>query len=293
MNKIKRSGRLLKAGFAVLMREKKLLLFPLIAVTLTLVAALFFIVPVSLYFAGHNHEHWHNFMPHFAASNHTANKNFFAGNRSPLFTVFFSIAYFPSMFLATFCNVAFYYEIMQALNGQPVSIRRGYRLAITRWKAILLWSLFAGLIGFILNMIEQRLSFLGKAITGFIGIAWSVASIFVIPTLVRDSETNNPITLLRRSASTLKNTWGELIIGFVRVELALVFAGALLFSLLVAAGILSPDYFLPLFLFMLPLGIIGSVINRVYCCALFVYATEGVIPEPFDKELLDSAWKVK
>ena len=34
MNKIKRSGRLLKASFAVLFREKKLLLFPFIATAL-------------------------------------------------------------------------------------------------------------------------------------------------------------------------------------------------------------------------------------------------------------------
>jgi hypothetical protein len=41
------------------------------------------------------------------------------------------------------------------------------------------------------------------------------------------------------------------------------------------------------------LGLIGSVVNPVYRCALYVYATEGVVPESFDKELLDSAWKVK
>jgi hypothetical protein len=42
-----------------------------------------------------------------------------------------------------------------------------------------------------------------------------------------------------------------------------------------------------------PLSWITNVVNSVYRCALFIYATEGVIPEPFDKELLDSAWKVK
>ena len=61
---------------------------------------------------------------------------------------FFAVAYFVSMFLATFSNVAFYHEIMQALNGQPVFIRRGFRFAATRWKAVLLWSLFAGLVGY-------------------------------------------------------------------------------------------------------------------------------------------------
>jgi len=61
MNKIKRSGKLLKAAFAVLLREKKLLLFPVIATALALVAALFFIVPVALYPTGHSYfsaAHW-------------------------------------------------------------------------------------------------------------------------------------------------------------------------------------------------------------------------------------------
>jgi hypothetical protein len=44
---------------------------------------------------------------------------------------------------------------------------------------------------------------------------------------------------------------------------------------------------------MLPLSWIRNVVNAVYRCALFIYATEGVIPEPFDKELLAPAWKVK
>jgi len=46
MNKIKRSSRLIKAAFALLLHEKKLLLFPLIASALALVAALFFLVPI-------------------------------------------------------------------------------------------------------------------------------------------------------------------------------------------------------------------------------------------------------
>src|ERR1035437_6030807 len=61
MNKIKRSGRLLKASFAVLFREKKLLLFPLIGTGLAVVVALFFFAPIVLYPTGHPYTssaHW-------------------------------------------------------------------------------------------------------------------------------------------------------------------------------------------------------------------------------------------
>jgi len=41
------------------------------------------------------------------------------------------------------------------------------------------------------------------------------------------------------------------------------------------------------------LSCLGGLLNAVYRCALYIYATEGVVPGTFDQELLDSAWKVK
>ena len=164
MNKIKRSGKLLKAAFAVLFREKKLLLFPLVTSALVLVVAVFFIMPIIFYPTGHSvftAEHWSalgNKATHWfnlaTAQRHTSKSTpdeitssmggtsqLLAGH--PWMAAASALLYFISMFLATFSNVAFYHEIIQALNGNAVSIRRGFRFAMTRWKAVLLWSLFA------------------------------------------------------------------------------------------------------------------------------------------------------
>jgi uncharacterized protein DUF6159 len=201
------------------------------------------------------------------------------------------------MFLGTFCNVAFYHEIMQAINGNAVSIRRGFRFAAMRWRAVLLWSLFAGLVGYIIQAIEQRVGIFGKLIASLIGITWSLASIFIIPTLVRDTETTNPLQLLRHSAGTLKRTWGELIIGFVGMEAVLMF---FIMPIVILIGFISGFthhayvlIYCAIFLMIFPLSWICQVVNSVYRCALYIYATEGVVPGSFDKELLDSAWKVK
>jgi hypothetical protein len=35
------------------------------------------------------------------------------------------------------------------------------------------------------------------------------------------------------------------------------------------------------------------VLEKIYIGALYIYGTEGVIPEAFDKETLDLAWKVR
>jgi hypothetical protein len=318
MNKIQRSIRLLKTAFVILFREKKLLAFPFLASGMAFIVALFFFAPIALYPTGHPYmsgAHWsvigerisEAFTPahgHPTAIGLQAGLAGLAGGGHVLFrhgwmTLLFAVTYFLSMFIATFCNVAFYHEIMQALNGQPVSIRRGYQFAQMRWRAILMWSLLAGLVGYIIQMIERRVGFLGQMIAGLVGFAWSVACIFIIPTLVRDTETTNPVQLLRHSAGTLKRTWGELVVGFVGFQMAVVLIIVPLFIFMfVAAGfsghILPPLLiFAATFLLIFPLSWLTNLVNSVYRCALFIYATEGVVPEPFDKALLDSAWKVK
>ena len=323
MNKINRSVHLLKAAFAIMFREKKLLLFPIINSGLAVVVALFFIAPIALYPTEHPYSsaaHWtvigdriteaFSMPSNSSGPHHRITSGFSAGGlagagygffRHWQLTLLFAMTYFISMFLATFCNVAFYHEIMQALNGQAVSIRRGVQFAQMRWRAVMMWSLFAGLVGYIIQTIEQRVGFLGQIITGFIGFAWSVACIFIIPTLVRDTETVNPVQLLRHSAGTLKRTWGELVVGFVGFNVAMTIIAVPIFIFVFVISIVSTHFSLltpllivpTIFLLALPMSWLKNVVNAVYRCALFIYATEGVIPEPFDKDLMDSAWKVK
>jgi len=324
MNKIKRSGKMLKAAFAVLLRERKLLLFPFVATGFALAIAMFFIAPIVFYPTGHScfsaahwsalaskAGNWFNVAPDQHGHMQVPSVNVLSNH--PVTVLFFTTAYFVSMFLATFCNVAFYHEIMQALNGNAVSIRRGFRFALARWRAVLLWSLFAGLVGWLIQMIQERLGFFGRIITGLTGFVWSVACIFIIPTLVRDTAHSNPITMLRNSVGTLQRTWGETVVGFVGIGLlsALSFC-TMIIGILLVMGI-------PMFVFRGPnpgieprhlmyflsgifivavlvatfLSYLGGLLNNIYRCALYIYATEGVIPGTFDKDLLDSAWKVK
>jgi hypothetical protein len=38
---------------------------------------------------------------------------------------------------------------------------------------------------------------------------------------------------------------------------------------------------------------VSGVAGHVFRCALYIYATEGVVPEPYNQELMDMAWKVE
>jgi hypothetical protein len=44
---------------------------------------------------------------------------------------------------------------------------------------------------------------------------------------------------------------------------------------------------------LLFIAYVSGVAGNVYRCALYMYASEGVVPEPYNHELLDMAWKVK
>lgn len=215
---------------------------------------------------------------------------------------YLAAAYFLSMLLATYFNVAFYHEILAALKGDEVSLQRGLAFALTRWQAILLWTLFAGLVGLVIRKLEERLGFVGRLVFGLIGTAWSVACIFVVPVLVTDTKTINPIELLKESAHTLKETWGESLIGFVGVRFGglLLVLGSLVF-LGAAAGVsiaIGSYWMIAVagfvwFSSVMAFSYVLSVAGQVYRCALFIYSTERTVPEPYSPELLQMAWKSK
>lgn len=304
MNRFERSWLLFRSSLAVIARNKELLIFPIFISIASAVIMLFFLVPVAVWPTGHpvlSAEHWRTLGQTFFAKT----SNMSGGHQytySPIGIAYVVFLYFVSMFVATFFNVAFYSEILAALSGQPVSLAHGLQYAASRWKAILMWSLFAGLIGLIIRVIEERFEMFGRIVAGLIGLAWSVASVFAIPVIIRDPETANPVTILKKSAEILRNAWGEGLVGFIGlggINLLVTFAS---FILLAGAATISAklNNFWPLGLtiagwvvFMFVWSYLMNVAKLVYKAALFMYAAEGVVTEPYDQDLLNSAWKFR
>jgi len=212
-----------------------------------------------------------------------------------------STCYLLTMVLVTFLNVAFMYQILAAFRGETVSAGDALRFAITKWRAILLWSLFAGVIGWLIQEVEQRFSLAGKWIANVVDASWSAAIVFVMPVIVLGNDTN-PIKNLRSSAKAIRKTWGELVIGFVGLEAGALLLGFLLVFSLLSLGMVSallggvPPMFLTITIcvFGLLAGCyIVSVISMVYQCALYLYATTGQLPSPYPPALVTQAWKMK
>ena len=336
ITKFAQSWRLLKASVKVTLRHRKLLWFPVLTAVSTTFIALFFLsamaLPVVLQHTGYRlnqAQHWlalkDKYFPYSGAPTQAGDPSAAASSAlkalvtggsgatdpggHPVAARRFSWSsllllpmYFASMVLATFFNVAFYAEIIAALNGRGVSIRRGFQTARGRISSIIAWSLLAGLVGWIIRNIEQRVPLAARIVTGLIGMAWSTAAVFAIPVIIQERPRRNPIKILQQSALTLKRTWGEGLIGYVGFSagsamlfvmslapLLVVGAFALLFKsvwLIVIAGVIWA-------LGLLFLAYVSNVAGHIYRCALYLYAAEGVAPEPYDQGLLDMAWRVK
>lgn len=323
MDRFRRSWELARTSFYVMMRNKTLLLFPILITVLTIFMVILFMMPVAFQPTGHSYfspQHWEavgksvvNYQSHTTQTESPAgapgphsssyNSNWSVNtNIKPIAAVYFAVMYFASMFLATFLNVAFYHEIMNALNGQPVSIMEGISFAFRKWKIILMWTLFAGIVGFIIKSLEERFGWFGEIIMRMIGAVWSIACVFVIPVIVTEEETANPITVLKKSAQTLINTWGESLIGYVGVS----FGGTLvtLFSVFwLGAGIAAAVWLQSILLgaavvlcWLMVVCIFSylvSVASQIFRCALYLYASQGALPHPYTEDMMALAWKTK
>jgi len=276
-------------------------LFPIAITLLTCVIALFFFAPIAFWSTGHAYSdaaHWqavaHRWMTWDAGGKHL--------HVNPAGYALLVTFYLVSTFLATFFNVAFYSQILNALRGQPVSLSGGLRAASDRVGAVLAWSLFTGLVGLLIKTLEERVGIVGRWIVRLIGVAWSVASVFAVPVIVLGEPTVNPVSVLKSSASLLRRTWGESLIGFIGIRIggliALIGSVVLLGLGITLAVVLKSVVTAVLTFCLWVIALIAfmylmNVASQVYLGALYLYASQGAAPGPFAEDQMHAAWKVK
>lgn len=303
--KFVRSRQLLRAALQVALRQKRLFCFPLLNFASGLVLAVVCAAPMIFMDSGHawtELAHWkvvlHAFMTDAMPGGEDEGSHL---TRAAWF--YFAAVYLPLMVSSVFFNVAFYHQILKALAGEEVSLRAGLAFACRRFRAILAWSLLAGTVGFAVQMLAERLGWVGRWAMRLVGLGWSIAAVFVIPVMIRD-ETTNPFQLLRGSVSTLKKTWGETLIAYTGIQLGkLLLVVAVVASSLVSSMLIFDAEWDFAYVMLVEAALFGCALlawwffigtaNDIYRCALYVYATEGVVPEPFSEEQMHAAWKVR
>ena len=196
---------------------------------------------------------------------------------------------FVSSAIVIFFNAALIAAALERLRGGDPNIGSGLRAASARLPQILAWALITVIVSMILQALRERGGIAGSIASMIGGVAWGLATFFVIPVLV--SEGVGPIEAIKRSAGLLRQTWGNqvtanfgfMIVGLLAVLVAIVPAALLFFVhplLGIAVGV------------PLVAVAIGTVqaLEGIFKAALYDYA-RGDDPHGFDRDTLASAYR--
>jgi hypothetical protein len=251
---IGRSWEITKRSFAILMEEKKLLLFPFLSGLAMLALLASFIIPVIF-----------------------LNSNVMA------FLLLF-LFYFAANFAVVFFNVALTHAAGEKSGGRQVSLVGSISFAFTKILSIAGWSVFSATVGLIISMIRSMSrnkgigGLIASLIASAIGIAWSFASFLVVPVMV--FENKGPFAALTRSVELLKSTWSEQAWGSFGIS-GITF---LLYLPAIGLGVLLAALGqIPLLLMVLPaliiyiafIAILTGALEGVFTAELYRFAATG------------------
>lgn len=280
-DRLSRSWELVKASAAVLRADKELVVFPIVSAMLSLLVVVTFMVPMAL--VG------------FPELRSTAD----SGLPVAGYVVGFAF-YVVQYFVIFFCNTALVGAALIRLRGGDPTVSDGFRIAMSRFGAILGYALLAATVGMILRALSERVGLLGRLVVGLIGLAWNVATYLVVPVLA--VENVGPIEAVKRSSSYLRKTWGEQIAGnlgmgavFGLLTFGTFLVGGLLFAaaavtgsaaLMVTVGALT-------LVALVALALISSALGGVYAAAVYRYAAEGETGTYFESAMVRDAFRQK
>jgi len=203
--------------------------------------------------------------------------------------------YLVNYFVVVFFNVALVSAAGNRLAGGHATIDDGLRVAWARVGKIFQWALIAATVGVLLRAVEERVGWLGRLVAGVIGVAWTLATYFIVPILA--AEDLGPIEALQRSGELFRERWGEEVVGG--------FSFGLIFTLLALPAVVLPLYgatagramllagLVLAVLYWLLLAAINSAVQGIFMAALYRYATSGSVVGGFRRDDLATAWRPK
>ena len=215
---------------------------------------------------------------------------------SGLFLVILFAFYATSYAVVIFFNTALISCVNAHLNGKDMSVGEGLAKASRHIPSILAWAFISATVGIILHLIERRAGILGRIATSFIGIAWSLATFFVVPVLILENK--GVADSVKESVSLIKKTWGESIVGSGSIMLVFIVIGVVAFvgvlATLAFGNMIVFSSVLILFLLLLVvLAVIAAAMQGIFVTVLYTYARTGAIPPAFSRDVIQQAFTPK
>lgn len=269
MGRLGRSIRLMKESYHVLMKDKELMILPVLSGLVVILVTASFVVPMFL--LGDNLDE----------------------ENTVLWTVLGLAFYIVTYTVGIFFQAAIVAGANERLSGGDPTLGSALGAAARHIGSIVAWGVVAGTVGMILRSIQERSEVLGRIVAGLVGAAWSLATFFIVPVLVLEGVSMG--SAFKRSWELFKQTWGEQIGGRIGLGLAgLVLALPLL-------GVCALLWWAGLQTVAIVVGILGiallsvffAALQAVFVTVLYRYATTGHTAEGFAEDDVAGAFRPK
>ena len=263
-----------KSSFAILSKNKQLLIFPVLSgVSIVLIIASI-VVPVMAS-AGWDVD--------------SININFDNEAVPYLFTFLF---YLVNYFVVVFFNMALVHCTRLYLQGEEVTVMAGIKFSLSRIGVIFSWAMFAATVGTILKAIQENSGWIGKLIAGALGLVWGITTFFVVPIIAY--ENLGPIKAFKRSSLMMKEKWGESLASTFSMGL-IQFLGTVL--IVIVCGLIA-SFIHPVIgigigiVAMFIMYTITSAVETVFI-SLVYQNINGNVEEHFNQQLIDGLFTKK
>ncbi|MEO8507884.1 MAG: DUF6159 family protein [Betaproteobacteria bacterium] len=279
MNKTANTWALMKASWQVLMRDKALLLFPVVSGIACFLVLLTFLVPAI----------------GLSGSGMGGIERGYGGVGG---YVLLFCYYLCNFFVVFFFNAALVDYVMTRLSGGEPTIGASLRAATACLPQIAAWAVIASTVGVILKALESRAGFLGRIVIALVGVAWALVTYFVVPLIV--IERKGAVAALGDSRDLLARTWGKQIvsglgyglIGFLLTVPAIIVIALAIFGIATSGGQHVGGFgslAVLAVLYLIGLVIVLSALRAIFGVVLYRFATTGDTPEGFDAAQLRGA----
>jgi hypothetical protein len=274
MGRISRGWEMTKTSLRVIRKDKELLLFPVLSGVFTLLIIGGFLAGMFLSVG------W---------------DEMFEGTMTYASIAVLIVAYALAYFIVIFFNAALIGCAMIRLEDGVPHLRDGFRIAKENIGRIAVWALFAATVGLVLRAIQERVGILGKILVGIVGIAWALATFFVVPVLI--FEKVGPIAAIKRSSGLFRSVWGETLSGSIGLGLIFILLGLIGLPIIIVGALLGGFTgaivgFVIAAIYWVVLAIVASAANGVLVATLYRYATTGKVSRQFASErLIANPWR--
>jgi hypothetical protein len=283
-----RSWEMLRQSYAVLQRQKTLVVLPILSGLLCLVVAASFVAPFLAF-------------PELTkamldAADQAKDQDHWQGRALWLGLTF--AFYFVNYLVIVFFNTALASCAIVHFKGGEPTLGDGLSAASRRLPQIAAWAFLAATVGVILRIIEDKSDKIGQFVVGLLGLAWTAATYLVVPILAVEGA--GPFTALSRSVKLLRHSWGEGVVGNFGLGLIgflLMLPGLALCLLGVFLGMNTPAVLIICLavgvIYLVAMSIVLSTLKQIFIAGLYVYAAEGQVPGGFSPELVEHAFRQK